>query len=61
MRWFRDKTTAAEQAVARSEEALAEAEAARGQAKTAADYLRSERARNHFSEDVQAVWRGGKK
>lgn len=61
MSWFRDKTATAERAVQRSEEALAEAEEARGQAKTAADYLRAERARNHFSEDVQAVWRGGKK
>lgn len=58
MNWFRDKTATAERAVQRSEEALAEAEAAREQAKRSAEYLRRERARNHFSEDVRAAWRG---
>jgi hypothetical protein len=56
--WFRDRAAIAEHAVAKSEEALAEAEKARAQAKKSADYLRKERARNHFSEDVRAVWEG---
>lgn len=58
MNWLRNKTAAAKDAVRRSEEALAEAEKAREQARRPAEYLRKERARNHFSEDVRAVWGG---
>lgn len=57
MNWFRDHRAVAERAVARSEEALAEAEKAREEAKKSAEYLRRERARNHFSEAVRAAWR----
>lgn len=60
MNWFRDRQVVAERAVARSEEALAEAETARAQASKAAEYLRKERARNHFSEAVRAAWRDSK-
>lgn len=59
MSWLRNKAVAAEHAVARSEEALAEAEAAREQAKRSAEYLRRERAKNHWSDDVRAAWRAG--
>lgn len=58
MNWFRDRQSTAERAVTRSEEALAEAEKARAEARRSAEYLRRERARNHFSEDVRAAWRG---
>lgn len=58
MNWFRNKAADAQRAVTRSEEALAEAEKARAAAKKSAEYLRKERARNHFSEDVRAVWGG---
>lgn len=58
MNWFRRQTDEAHDAVARSREALAEAELAREQAKRSAEYLRRERARNHFSDDVRAAWRG---
>ncbi len=58
MSWFRDRQAVAELAKARSEEALAEAEKLREQSSKAAEYLRTERARNHFSEDVRRAWRG---
>lgn len=58
MNWFRNKQADAHEAVARSQEALAEAEKARAQARKSAEYLRKERARNHWSEDVVAAWRG---
>lgn len=58
MNWFRDHQRVAERAVHRSEEALAEAEAAREETKRSAEYLRRERAKNHWSDDVRAAWRG---
>lgn len=59
MKWFRNKTDEAREAEARSRMALIEAEKARAAARRSAEYLRRERARNHFSEDVRAAWRGG--
>lgn len=58
MNWFRNRAAVAQRAVARSEEALAEAEKARAAARGSAEYLRRERARNHFSEDVRSIWKG---
>ena len=58
MKWFRDKADEAHEAEARSRAALLEAEKARAEARRSAEYLRRERARNHFSEDVRAAWRG---
>lgn len=58
MNWFRDHQRVAERAVSRSEEALAEAEKAREEAKRSAEYLRKERAKNHFGDDVVAAWKG---
>jgi hypothetical protein len=55
--WFRDHKGLATDAVARSREALAEAESARESAKKSAEYLRKERAKNHWSDDVRAAWR----
>ena len=60
MNWFRDRAATAEHAVRRSEEALAEAEKAREEAKRSAEYLRKERAKNHWSDDVRAAWGGGR-
>ncbi len=58
MNWFRDKQADAHEAVARSREALAEAERAREAAKRSAEYLRTERAKNHWSDDVRSAWGG---